>query len=67
MSLAMVPGTVTDANGEKRTALATYYDCGCPWFGVFQVSGQNHFHLQCQRCGTAYCPEGRCQEEEEAR
>ena len=36
--------------------------CECTFFGAFQIAGQDHFHLQCLRCQTSYCPQGRCED-----
>lgn len=30
-------------------------------FRVYQVIGQNHFHVECVDCGIAYCPFEICQ------
>jgi len=29
-------------------------------FNVYQVAGQNHFHIECTQCEVAHCPFGVC-------
>jgi hypothetical protein len=43
--------------GKKRAKQAVC-DCGHDLFVVFQIEGQNHFHLQCESCGSSHCPMG---------
>lgn len=54
--------TVHDQHGRAHPAyVAACRACGCEKFYVFQLSGQNHFHLQCVKCGESYCPFGACE------
>ncbi len=49
----------------KRKAKQAICDCGHDLFVVFQIEGQNHFHLQCDSCGNSHCPlSGGCTMEE---
>ena len=52
--------TVTSLEtGQKVEALISQCEeCGSLFFGVFQIKGQDHFHLQCAECGVSYCPWG---------
>lgn len=46
---------------DGRELQADIFMCGrcqSPYFGVFQILGTNHMHLQCARCHTSYCPAG---------
>lgn len=42
---------------EQRGVIATC-ECGDKRFLVFQLDGQDHFHLECFTCSTSYCPQG---------
>jgi hypothetical protein len=54
-----------EGDEQQRDAMAAVCECGPHYsndrFHVFQIAGQNHFHLQCSRCGTSYCPQQECQ------
>jgi Fe2+ or Zn2+ uptake regulation protein len=54
-------GIVTDRYGRQRAAmLFTCDECRCAHFLIYQISGQDHFHLQCTRCGTSFCQGRSC-------
>jgi hypothetical protein len=49
-------------NGHEREAdIMTCEACGSLIFGIFQMVGDDHFHLQCMDCGVSYCPGGHCE------
>jgi len=49
----------------KRKAKQAVCDCGGETFIVFQIEGHNHFHLQCDQCGSSFCPQaGACRNDE---
>lgn len=50
-------------DGEAVKAhIAECSDCGCRAFHVFQIHGhrQDHWHMQCYRCGVSYCCGDEC-------
>lgn len=48
------------ATGTSRPADVFVCDCGSSSFLAFQIVGQRHLHLQCDRCGVSFCPAGAC-------
>jgi len=55
--LKFFPRTFRGSDGTVSGVVAEC-SCGCPVFYVFQVDGQDHPHLQCRKCGEAFCPSG---------
>lgn len=49
---------IESEDGEVRKADMARCSCGWSWFMVFQIRGQDHFHLQCSACNTTFCPFG---------
>ena len=58
-------GQLGKPNVKRKGKLAVCSDCDNREWIVFQLDGQDHFHLQCSMCGTSYCPLGKCGEEEQ--
>ncbi len=54
-----IPGT------KSRMGVQAACDCGGEAFGVFQILGQSHPHLQCVACGLSYCLGGQCEEDDD--
>lgn len=45
----------------KSYPIAVPMDAQLPsHFMVYQIEGQNHYHLQCVDCNMSYCPTGTC-------
>jgi uncharacterized OB-fold protein len=40
---------------EGKMALC---ECGSNAFKVWEIKGDNHIHLECDKCGESYCPAG---------
>lgn len=59
VSLVFQPKTVTTDAGHFP-AHAAYCSCESDVFYLFQIVGQNHFHMQCAQCDQSYCPFGMC-------
>ncbi len=36
-----------------------------PLFFIFQIGGQDHWHIQCFRCRRSFCPQGGCDQYDE--
>lgn len=54
--LKMPAVVVRDGAGNLLEADGAECACGARQFYVFQVRGENHFHLQCASCRHTYCP-----------
>ncbi len=50
---------------ESRMGVQATCGCGGEAFGVFQILGQSHPHLQCVACGSSYCLGGQCEPEDD--
>ncbi len=56
-------GSAADEAVSKARTLARC-DCSQPspdgglLFRVYQLDGQNHFHIECRLCQVSYCPRG---------
>lgn len=48
---------------EGKVGARVAFHCNQPFFYVYQVHTQTHFHLQCGVCDTSFCP-GDCDAEE---
>jgi hypothetical protein len=52
---------ITENGGPVLTAYVATCSCSnSDLFTVFQVAGQNHFHIECAQCETSFCPFGAC-------
>lgn len=64
-TLTMLKSVVGDGEGGQHEAFVARCTCAPEdtpsKFLVFQLKTHTHFHLQCESCGTSYCPAGGCQ------
>jgi hypothetical protein len=50
---------------EFNASVAVCSSCGGRAFHLYQVEGQDHWHVQCYECGISYCSSGKCEPEAE--
>lgn len=51
---------MVNTDSGQFPAHAAHCTCESDVFYVFQIVGQNHYHLQCAQCDQSYCPFGMC-------
>lgn len=62
MSLEFPPQEITENDGPVVMARMAACTCeGSDVFHIFQIAGQDHFHVECVQCEEAYCPFNLCQ------
>ncbi len=49
--------SITSSKGTEA-ALQAVCPCGGTSFRVYQIVGHAHYHLECWKCGSSFCPFG---------